>query len=361
MTNLIVLFSSTIFVILFLFILFIFFTIIASIITKKENYPAFEPSVSIVIPAYNEEKCIRDCMDSIKSMEYPKNKIEVIVVDDGSSDKTLNVVEEYSAIILGQEHLGKVEALNNGVMHASNDFIFTVDADTIIDRRCLKELIRPFSNEKIGATNGAIKTKESKNSFLRTFQDVEYSYNNLIRHSFSKIFKNGIWFFGAIACYRRSSLKKIGYFKRDTITEDMDIAMEMKKNGYKTLNVKNAFGYTDVPETLKEIYRQRSRWWIGGLQTLIKNNAMFSAKYGVSSLFLFINQVFWSFYALISIPIIAYQFNYWLPYNSNSIIELSVYTFRWFSFYGPVWVLYKIPANGLSYCPIVPSTSGCPA
>lgn len=348
MPNTIILLSIATFFILFSFLLFIFFVTVISAIKGKKRYGEFVPRVSIIIPAFNEEKNIEACLNSIKYLNYPKEKIEVIVVDDGSDDETIKIAEKFGVKTLNQEHLGKVDTLNNGVKISSGEFIFTIDADTILDKECLIELIRPFLDESIGATNGAVKAK-TDDSLLGIFQNIEYHYNNLIRHSFSRAFNNGIWFFGAIACYRKSILEKIGMFKKDTITEDMDIAMELKSHGYKTINVRDAFGYTNVPSDIKSLYRQRARWWVGGLQTLAKNRKMFSVKQGITSLFLFVNQIFWSIYAVISLPLIIYQFNYWLPYNSSSIANLFVYTFRWFSLYGPVWVIYKLPANGISY------------
>ena len=350
--------STIVFLLLFLFLLFIFSVVIASKLSKKQSSQKFQPNVSVVVPAFNEEVNIRHCLDSIKKSNYPEEKLEIILVDDGSSDRTAAIAAEYGIKIIKQDHLGKVEALNNGVKAASNEFILAVDADTVLEENCLKEIINPFLDKMVGATNCAIRVKNPNKSVLTMFQNMEYHYNNLIRNSFSQVCKNGIWFFGAVACYRKTSLNKLGLFKKDTITEDMDIAMEMKKNGYKTINVHNAVAYTSAPDNLKELYKQRARWWVGGLQTLVKNKTMFSSKYGISSIFLFINQVFWSIYALISLPLIIYQINYWLPYNSDTFIHLFDYFFRWFSLYGSLWVLYKIPSNGISYLSIFGVLSG---
>ncbi len=339
---------SVLFLILFFFLLFVFIVFIISRFTKKKQIE-FEPEISIMVPAYNEGKNISKCIDSIYDSDYNMSKVEVIVIDDGSTDNTLDELSKYKDIkILKQNHKGKSEALNLGAKNAKNEFIASIDADTMLDRNCLKELVKPLIDPRIGATTGTSKVRNIK-SIWTIFQNIEYHYNNLIRKSFSSVFKNGIWFFGALACYRKSVIEKIGYFKKDTLTEDMDIALEMYKAGHKTFHVHNAFCYTVVPATLKELYSQRSRWWMGVLQSLTKNKKLFSKKSCPSILFLFVNQFWWSFYALLSLPVIIYQVNYWLPYNIADFSSLFGYLIRWFSLAGPFYVIYKIPEWGLNF------------
>jgi len=336
------------FLILFAFLLFIF---IIFLISKFKNrvFADFQPNISIIIPTYNEEKNIQSCLDSIKNSDYPKEKIEIIVIDDGSTDNTKKIVENYPGVtLLRQNHCGKTEALNLGAAKAKHDFIVTIDADTTISKNFLKEIIKPLSGSMVGATTGNSKVK-NKYTLIGSFQNIEYHLNNLVRHSFSNVFNNSIWFFGALACYRKTTLEKIGFFKKDSLTEDTDIALEIKKADYKVLNVTSAWGYTIAPRNLKELYSQRSRWWIGVLQSLIKNKDMFKLKSSPSIIFLFVNQFWWTFYAFLFFPVIIYQINYWLPYNSDSFINLFSYLFRWFSLSGPIFVIYKIPEWGLSF------------
>ena len=357
MKEAIMLFSSVLFGILFFFLLFIFSIFIVSRFIKRK-YPNFEPNVSVVVPAYNEQANIKECIDSIYSLDYPKNKIEVIVVDDGSTDKTLEIATKYRKVrILTQNHLGKVEALNLGCAKAKYGFVLTIDADTAIDRKLLREMIAPFSSPNVGATSGnnVVKNKES---IISAFQNVEYHFSNLIRNSFSTVFNNGIWFSGSLACYRKSSLKKIKYFKKDTMAEDQDVSLELRKSGYISLNVPNAFGHTIVPSSIKSLYKQRKRWWIGTLQSIVKNKSLFSSKSSPSILFLYINQFWWSFYAFLSLPLIIYQINYWLPYNSQNAISIGKYFFLWFSMVGPIYVIYRIPEFGISIYSIFGVLSG---
>jgi len=142
------------------------------------------------------------------------------------------------------------------------------------------------------------------------------------------------------------------------LAEDQDVALELKMKGYKTINASKAIGYTIVPTSVKALYKQRARWWIGTLQSIVKNKKLFSRKASPSILFLFINQFWWSFYAFLSLPLIIYQINYWLPYNSQSIFSILSYLFKWFSLMGPIYVLYKIPVWGISIYSIFGVLSG---
>ncbi len=357
MEDFIMLLSSVLFGIVFSFLAIIFALFVISKFLKKQT-EYFKPDISIVIPAYNEEKNIQECLDSVFSSNYPQHKIEVIVIDDGSTDNTIKILKRNKNLkILRQNHLGKVEALNYGALKASSEFIVTIDADTILDRNCIKELLSPFAGSSIGATTGNNNVRNNK-SVLGAFQNVEYHLSNVIRNSFSSVFKSGAWISGSLACYRKNALQKIGYFKKDTMAEDIDVALEMKKEGYTTITAPKAVGYTIVPVKFKDLYKQRVRWWIGTLQAIFKNRKLFSIKSPVPILFLYITHFWWTFFAFISLPIIAYQIYYWMPYNTQTMLNSAMYFFRWFSLMGPIYVLYKIPDYGISLYSIFGVLSG---
>jgi len=360
MADLVMQIGIYIFAILFLFLMFIFFTSIIAIFIKRK-YEDYSPDVSVIIPCYNEEKNIAKCLEQIYDLNY-SGKIEVIVIDDGSVDGTSKILDEFkkkhrNLVVLKGKHQGKSESLNLGVKHSKYEIILAVDADTFIDKESLKRLVKPLKEEKIGATNGSCLV-ENTNNLFNLFQRIEFHYNNLVRKSFSRVFKNGIWFFGAFACYKKSVLKKIGGFKMDTMTEDMDTAMEIYKYGYRTVNVHDALCRTIVAAKAKNFFEERTRWWIGALQTLRKHNSLFSLKSSPSILFLFISQYWWTFFAVISFFLIGYQVFYWLPYNTGSFFSVFMYLFRWFSLAGSFYVLYMIPVWGISLYNIFGVLSG---
>ena len=348
--------SGIFFSILLAFISFITLVFLASIIIKRKFEPQ-EPSISIIIPAYNEEKTISKCIESVLESDYPKEKLEVMVVDDGSTDKTREMAKRKKVRLLTQNHTGKSDALNLGIKNSRKEFVLCLDADSFLEKDCIKELVKPFSNKKIGATSASIMVKNRK-SVLGSFQNIEYAYHNLIRSSFSKAFNQGVWFMGAASCYRRDVLEKIGMFEKESLTEDIDASLKIKNHGYTTYNVDKAFVKTIVPESLQKFCEQRKRWWAGSLQALLKNRKAFSKDLSPSLTFIILNQIWWSFYATLSLPIIIYQILYWLPYNSDSITVMAAYLFRWTNLSGPLYAIYKIPEWGVSIHSIFGILSG---
>lgn len=346
MNGFIYIFSVGLFLSLFIFICFMFLVTFLSFFRSKE-YKPFKPKITVVIPAHNEERHISKCIESVLSSDYPKNKIEIIVVDDGSDDKTREISRRYKIKLISQPHKGKVEALNKAVEEAKNKFILTIDADSYIEKDFIKKMVAPFSDKNIGATTGIVKIDNIKRP-ITFFQAGEYNLHNMIRHSFSQVFGNSVWFLGALACYRKDILKRIK-FKKESLTEDMFLSLEMRKQNYKTISIKDAYGYTTAPDSLRKLLHQRIRWWIGGLQSIFKNKDMFKLRYGLPIIFLFINQIYWSLYAIVSLPVILYQVLYWLPYNTETISQISIYLIRFFSLWGPIYVISLIPKDGISF------------
>jgi cellulose synthase/poly-beta-1,6-N-acetylglucosamine synthase-like glycosyltransferase len=349
-------------IILFLFLYFQFLTFIVSKIDGKpksnikSNFP-----ISVLIPCYNEEKNIRSCLNSIISSDYDITKLDIIVIDDGSEDKTVKVVKKVIADspvpikLINGKHKGKSEALNLGLLEVKNDLVMSIDADIILEKDTISKLVFPMIDKKIAATNAVAVIRKPK-KFIEHFQMIEFTLNNLIRISFSRVFDNSIWFFGAVAIYRKSVLAKVGNFKTDTLTEDMDICLEMYNKGYKIVTVEDAMISTTAMPSIKMLFKQRMRWYYGALQSLFKNkNLLKERRHSPSVLFLFFNQYWWTFFAFIFFPMTIYQVYYWWP---EGTIEAIYYTVRWFSLSGPIYVLYKMPVWGLNFLNIFGVLSG---
>lgn len=344
--------SIVVFFLMFSMIMLVVGVVIAAHF-KKKKYPKYEPNISILIPAYNEERNITECLNSIFLSNYPKTKYEVIVIDDGSTDNTSNILKNLqkrykNLIIVNGNHNGKSASLNLGLKKSKFDYILLIDADTTQKKDSISKIIAPFSDKTIGATTGSCLVKNKK-GMLGAFQEVEYPYINLIRKSFSDVFSNVSWFLGAFSCYRRDVLKSIGNFKKDTQSEDIDISLEIYRKGFKVVNVSDAYAYTTIPLTVKDFIKQRIRWYVGVIQVMKKHKKVFSTKTNFSINYLFINQFWWSVYAFFSLPLIIYQFVYWLPFNNDSILSIFMYTFNWFSFFGTIKVFYMIPVWGISF------------
>ncbi len=247
---------------------------------------SFLPNLSVIIPAYNEEKNISNVLRSIFKTDYPKNKMEVIVVNDGSTDKTAEVVKSFPVKLISyKENKGKVYALNKGIGLVKNDIIITTDADTEIESQSIGLLVRHFKDKKVGAVAGVYKARKIasiKNIFkylLEKIQSLEYLGFILIRKQQEML--NAILVVpGSIAAYRKEALLKAGGFTDDTVIEDHDMTIKLHKVGYKIKCDKNAMAWVTAPQSVRSLIRERMRWYRGGLQVIKKNRDIFRNRIG---------------------------------------------------------------------------------
>lgn len=301
--------------------------------------------VSVLIPARNEEKNLGRCLDAAFANGYPREKLEIIVVDDGSSDATPEVAGSYQGVrLLRQEHGGKVKALNLAIEHARHEFLVCLDADTVVAPGSLARIVEPLAEPGVGAVIGVAKVGNCRGP-LGWFQHVEYLVNALSRESFAAVFRVTAGVCGALTGFRRSALRRIGGFKPDTAAEDFDVALELASRGFAVCGVRGAVGYTEVPKTLAALFRQRVRWMKGCMQCYVKHRALLTGgRPGLA--YVVAAQTFWIVYALLSLPLIAFSFFYWLP--SGSLLDVGLYLLRWGSLIGPVWMVLKIPQWGIT-------------
>ncbi len=226
------------------------------------------PAVTAVIPAYNEEKTIVSTVRSVLAADY--KKLDVIVVDDGSKDKTLEILrsefgEDPRVTILTKENGGKSSALNMGIAQAKSQLLLLLDADTMIAPDSVRLLAPHFKDPKVAAVSGNTRVGNVHN-FITRFQRVEYIRDfNLI--------KNGMCRFnaqpvvpGALGMWRRSAILECGGYSTDTLGEDRDLSMALLKKGYKTEFEPLAFSETEAPDNLRNFVRQRFRWTYSTLQ-----------------------------------------------------------------------------------------------
>lgn len=245
------------------------------------------PLVTVIVPAYNEEKAIGKTVDALLSLSYA-NK-EIIVVDDGSTDRTLEVARSYAkgdlVKVLTKPNGGKWDALNTGIEVAKGEFIVCIDADTLLDPNAIQHLIKHFKDPNIAAVAGNVKVG-NRHGLLTKLQALEYVVGiNLHRRSEAYL-QNVTVVPGPIGAFRASVLKEIGLFEGDTFAEDADITFRILRAGYKTVFEARAFGYTEAPTSMTSLAKQRYRWYRGSLQVLSKHKDMaFNTKYGRTGTF----------------------------------------------------------------------------
>ncbi|MBK7601810.1 MAG: glycosyltransferase [Acidobacteria bacterium] len=244
---------------------------------------AFNPLISVIVPAYNEEKVIARTIESLLASDY--SNFEIIVVDDGSPDKTTEVVKNQfgndpRVQSFRVENGGKAEALNFGLGKCSGEIIIGLDADTIFEKETIGSLAHRFADPQMGAIAGNAKVGNRINLITR-WQALEYiTSQNLDRRAFSSL--NCITVVpGAIGAWRRDLLDETNGFASDTLAEDQDLTLKVRKLGYKIGYEENAIAWTEAPDTVRGLAKQRFRWSFGTLQCMWKHrDALFRPKYG---------------------------------------------------------------------------------
>ncbi len=249
----------------------------------KESIDASSlPAVSIIVPAYNEEVTAIKTIESLLKTQYPN--FEIIFIDDGSKDKTFEIVNNTygnhpKVKVLTKPNGGKASALNYGIGRAENNFVVCIDADTQLKDDAIYQMMTYFTDDEIGAVAGTVKVGNEINLITR-WQSIEYiTAQNMDRRAFDLI--NSITVVpGAIGAFRKSAIEKAGGFTYDTLAEDCDLTMRILKQGYIVKNCDDAIAFTEAPETLSGLLKQRFRWSFGVMQSFWKNkDALFNKKY----------------------------------------------------------------------------------
>jgi cellulose synthase/poly-beta-1,6-N-acetylglucosamine synthase-like glycosyltransferase len=249
----------------------------------KVEAGGFYPPISIVVPAYNEEVTIESCLHSLFNLDYPD--YEVILVDDGSTDNTLQEAKKFEVSgvkVVHQENQGKAKALNNGIKSSKGEIVVTVDADTRLKNDSLQKIASRFdADSRVGAVAGNVKVDPAP-GLLNVLQATEYTVGiNLIRKAQSML---GCVMVvpGPIATFKREAVECVSLFSSDTFAEDFDITMKILKKGYRVEYEDKAIAYTEAPKHLEDFLKQRRRWYRGMIQVLDKHQDMYlRRKYGL--------------------------------------------------------------------------------
>jgi len=248
--------------------------------------PGVFPTISVIVPAYNEEVTIKSCVESLLNLNYPT--YEVIVVDDGSTDRTLEIAESLpdpKVRVIHQENRGKPKALNTGILLSRGELVVTVDADTTLNKRSLKLIANRFNRKtRLGAVAGNVKVNPLP-GLLNTIQAAEYTAGiNLVRKAQSML-RCVMIVPGPIAALKKEAVETVGFFSDDTFAEDFDITMKILRAGYKVEYEDRAIAFTAAPKNIEDLMKQRRRWYRGMIQVLDKNRDMYlKPEYGYAGI-----------------------------------------------------------------------------
>lgn len=240
--------------------------------TKKDrSRPLCYPVVSMLVPCFNEERTLAGTIDSLLKLEYPADKLDIVVIDDGSKDGTAAIGREYAArfpgrvTFLQKENGGKYTALNLGIEHSRGEIIGCLDADSFVASDALIESIKGFERDpEIMGLTPAMKVNKPR-KMLELMQQVEYTFGIFYKKMFDNLAAIDV-LPGPFSLYKREVFAKIGPFRHAHNTEDMEIAFRMHVHGLKISNAHTAFVYTTVPKTVRALLKQRVRWSQGFLQ-----------------------------------------------------------------------------------------------
>jgi biofilm PGA synthesis N-glycosyltransferase PgaC len=244
------------------------------------------PKVAIIVPCWNEETTIDGTVKSILALDYPKDKLQVVLVNDGSTDNTKAVMDTYignpQITVLHKENGGKHTAINAGIEIARDaEFVGCLDADSFVAPDALREIVSCFEDPHVAAATPAMSVFNPR-TFLERMQHAEYIFGIAARHVLSAV--NGIYVTpGPFSFYRMSVIRKIGGFRHAHQAEDMEMALRMQRAGYEIENAPRARVYTKVPRTIPKLIKQRTRWTTGFLRnvTIEYRDLVGNPKYGI--------------------------------------------------------------------------------
>lgn len=241
------------------------------------------PSVAVLVPCYNEEKTVARTVESLLALDYPKDKLSVIIIDDGSTDRTFETMrtfEQHSQVtLLQKENGGKHTALNLGISRTHTELIGCLDADSFVAQNALTEIVKYFEDKTVMAVTPAVKVWNPQ-TLLERIQKAEYNMGIFLRKMFGVM--NAIQVTpGPFSLFRKKVFDDLGGFKEAHNTEDMEIALRMQSKHYRIENAHTAHVYTVAPKTIPSLYKQRVRWVSGFLNNVVDYRFMlFKKEYG---------------------------------------------------------------------------------
>ncbi len=282
--------------------------------SERRRMPKILPSVTVAIPCYNKAACLEKTIKSLNSLNYPKKLLQVVIVDDCSTDNTYarakRLQKEYPELPIDVfqhgKNRGKSAAVNTAIAHAKGGLFTCLDADTRVHPEALNCLVPHFSSQNLGAVIGQVKVDEPRN-FYEKMQRVEYIISNFVRRMMSSLGTLAIAPGGALSMFNTSILKKVGGFAEAGLTEDLEIALRLRSKGYEVQMDPGAIMYTKVPEGWGELWRQRVRWYRGFAVNHWKyRRLLFKKAYGIYGLFQMPLNVLSVFLLLLTVILVGY-------------------------------------------------------
>lgn len=247
------------------------------------------PPVTVIVPCFNEEHTIYKTIRSLLALNYPKDKVNIFLIDDGSTDGTRNILEKFTKYknikIFHKENGGKHTALNLGLEHTETDFVGCLDADSSVDPEALPRIMSYFERDQSIMAVAPSVIANNPTNIVQSAQRIEYYMSVYFKKMLSYV--GGIHVTpGPFTIFRKKVFNDLGPYVEAHNTEDMEIAYRMQKNHYKIEHCNDAYTYTNTPLTVRKLFSQRLRWIYGFINNSIDyRNIIFRKKYGNFSIF----------------------------------------------------------------------------
>jgi cellulose synthase/poly-beta-1,6-N-acetylglucosamine synthase-like glycosyltransferase len=241
-----------------------------------------------MVPCWNEAGTLSKTIHSLLNLNYPKDKLKIMIIDDGSTDNTWKVAEKFKnkpqVEMYHKENGGKYTALNFGLSKTTTDLVGCLDADSYVDKDALQNIVTYFQDKETMAVTPSVKVWQPK-TIIQLIQKVEYGWGIFLRKMLS--YMGALYVTpGPFSIFRREVFDVVGGYKHAHQTEDMELAMRLQTNHIKIANAHNAYVYTVAPATLRKLYKQRLRWTYGFLKNVIDYRfVFFKREYGNLGIF----------------------------------------------------------------------------
>lgn len=307
---------------------------------EEDSEPTVFPSVTIAVPVWNEEETLAGTLESLLALDYPKDKLHIVVVNDGSKDNTLKIARSFEHFdqieVIDKENGGKHTAVNLVLEKSESDLFGCLDADSFVDADTLKTIVKYFEDPTVMAVTPCLKVLNPE-TFIQRLQAVEYTMGVFLKRVFGNL--NSIQVTpGPFSVFRKRVFDDLGPYRKAHNTEDFEIALRMHLHHYKIVNSHKAFVYTKTPKTIRTLLKQRVRWTQGSIQNLLDYREMFFKKeFGNFGLFILPMIFFFIFLTLYSTSFIVFnllkaltrKIEYFLVAGFNP----STWNFKFDSFY----------------------------
>lgn len=249
--------------------------------TGATKNTVYQPTISTLIPARNEERVIGRILQRMTELTYPRNKMQVIVIDDGSTDSTGKIAEEYANTysfvkVIHRKQCeggqGKASALNTGMKLAKGEIIFCFDADYYPQRDIFERLAKEFVDPNVGAVQGRVTVLNEPLNLVTRLVALErtggYRVDQLARDSLGLVTQFG----GTVGGLRRELLESLGGWDESILAEDTDLTFRVYLAGYKVQYVNDAESYEEAVESWRDYWKQRRRWAEGHMECAFKHS-----------------------------------------------------------------------------------------